>query len=155
PGLTISSNNSNPNANPSISLRGASTLRSGAAMEPYYVIDGVPGASLSLVAPDDIESIDVLRDASATAIYGSKAANGVIIVTTRRGKSGQTYMTYDDNVDIDNSAERYDIMNRILYRANMNDNEISKKPADDVAAKTDWHREVERTGCSNTQNSSL
>lgn len=83
PGLTIA-NTSDPNGAASISLRGASSLRSGEAMEPYYVIDGVPGVSLSLVAPEDIESIDVLRDASATAIYGSKAANGVIIVTTKK-----------------------------------------------------------------------
>ena len=64
PGLTIA-NTSDPNGSASISLRGASTLRTGEAMEPYYVIDGVPGVSLSLVAPEDIESIDVLRDASA------------------------------------------------------------------------------------------
>ena len=90
PGLTIA-NTSDPNGSASISLRGASTLRTGEAMEPYYVIDGVPGVSLSLIAPEDIESIDVLRDASATAIYGSKAANGVIIVTTKKGnKDGRT-----------------------------------------------------------------
>lgn len=155
PGLTISSNNSNPNANPSISLRGASTLRSGAAMEPYYVIDGVPGASLSLVAPDDIESIDVLRDASATAIYGSKAANGVIIVTTRRGKSGQTDITYNGYVAIDNIADRYDMMTGDQYRAFVNDHGFSMEPADDLGANTDWQREVERTGVSNNHNISL
>lgn len=85
PGLTIA-NTSDPNGAASISLRGASSLRTGEAMEPYYVIDGVPGVSLSLIAPEDIESIDVLRDASATAIYGSKAANGVILVTTKKAK---------------------------------------------------------------------
>lgn len=83
PGLTIA-NTSDPNGSASISLRGASSLRTGEAMEPYYVIDGVPGVSISLVSPEDIESIDVLRDASATAIYGSKAANGVIIITTKK-----------------------------------------------------------------------
>src|SRR5690606_3752012 len=155
PGLSISTNNSNPNATPSISLRGASTLRSGAAMEPYYVIDGVPGASLSLVAPDDIESIDVLRDASATAIYGSKAANGVIIVTTRRGKSGQTDITYNGYVAIDNVADRYDMMTGDQYRAFVNDNGFSMEPADDLGANTDWQREVERTGVSNNHNISL
>lgn len=86
PGLVITQS-SDPNASPSITLRGASTIRSGAAQEPYYVIDGVPGMSLALVAPDDIESIDVLRDATATAIYGSKAANGVIIINTKKGRT--------------------------------------------------------------------
>lgn len=81
-GLVVSTS-SNPNESPSITLRGASTLVEG-AMEPYYVVDGVPGVDLSLVSADDIESIDVLKDATATAIYGSKAANGVIIVTTKK-----------------------------------------------------------------------
>lgn len=54
-------------------------------MSPYYVVDGIPGVDISIVSPEDIESIDVLRDATATAIYGSKAANGVIIITTKKG----------------------------------------------------------------------
>ena len=81
-GLVVTSSG-DPNGSPSITLRGASSLREGAAMQPYYVIDGIPGVDISMVAPDDIESIDVLRDATATAIYGSKAANGVIIITTK------------------------------------------------------------------------
>ena len=84
PGLTVT-NTSDPSGTGSITLRGSSSLRDGAAMEPYYVVDGVPGVDLALVSPEDIESIDVLRDATATAIYGSKAANGVIIVTTKKG----------------------------------------------------------------------
>lgn len=83
-GLVVTSSG-DPNGSPSITLRGASSLRTGDAMQPYYVIDGIPGVDISMVAPDDIESIDVLRDATATAIYGSKAANGVIIVTTKSG----------------------------------------------------------------------
>lgn len=83
PGLTVVQSSDPTSGTASISLRGASSLRTGAAMEPYYVIDGIPGMSLSLIAPEDIESIDVLRDASATAIYGSKAANGVILITTK------------------------------------------------------------------------
>ena len=86
PGLTIVQSSDPNGGTASITLRGASSLRSGAAMEPYYVIDGVPGISLAMIAPEDIESIDVLRDATATAIYGSKAANGVIIVTPKKGR---------------------------------------------------------------------
>ena len=81
-GLVVSSS-ADPSGTPSISLRGASSLRTGSAMQPYYVVDGIPGVDISMVAASDIESIDVLRDASATAIYGSKAANGVIIITTK------------------------------------------------------------------------
>lgn len=154
-GLTISTNNSNPNATPSISLRGASTLRSGEAMEPYYVIDGVPGASLALIAPDDIASIDVLRDASATAIYGSKAANGVIIVTTKRGKSGQTNISYNGYLAIDKVAKHYEMMNAAQYRSYVKDNGFSMEPTDDLGADTDWQREVERIGVSNNHNISI
>ncbi len=71
-------------------------------MEPYYVVDGVPGVDLALVAPEDIESIDVLRDATATAIYGSKAANGVIIVTTKKGSKERTTVSYSAYVAADN-----------------------------------------------------
>lgn len=102
PGLTITQSSDPNGGTSSITLRGASSLRSGEAMEPYYVVDGVPGVSLALVAPEDIESIDVLRDATATAIYGSKAANGVIIVTTKKGKAGKATVNYNAYVAIDN-----------------------------------------------------
>ena len=83
PGLVIVQN-SDPNGGVnSLTLRGASTLNG--STSPLYVVDGIPGVNLNLISPNDIESIDVLRDASATAIYGSKAANGVIMVTTKRG----------------------------------------------------------------------
>lgn len=105
PGLTVTTS-SNPNEpNSSVILRGASTLREGDAMQPYYIVDGIPGVDLSLVAADDIESIDVLRDATATAIYGSKAANGVIIVTTKKGKRGSAHVSYNGYVAIDNVAK--------------------------------------------------
>lgn len=82
PGLVVVQN-SDPNGGVnSMTLRGASTLNG--STDPLYVVDGIPGVDLNLIPPQDIESIDVLRDASATAIYGSKAANGVIIVTTKK-----------------------------------------------------------------------
>lgn len=155
PGLTVSSNNSNPNATPSVTLRGSSTLRVGEAMEPYYVIDGVPGASLTLVAPDDIASIDVLRDASATAIYGSKAANGVIIVTTKRGHSGQASINYSGYVAIDKVAKHYQMMDGDQYRTFINSHGFSMEPTDDLGANTNWQNEVQRTGVSNNHNISL
>ena len=111
PGLTVVQSSDPTSGTASISLRGASSLRTGAAMEPYYVIDGIPGMSLSLIAPEDIESIDVLRDASATAIYGSKAANGVILITTKKGsKSEHTSVNYSAYLAFDNIAKRLDMM---------------------------------------------
>lgn len=154
PGLTITQNN-NPNATPSVTLRGASSLRTGAAMEPYYVIDGIPGVSLASIAPDDIESIDVLRDASATAIYGSKAANGVIIVTTKKGKSGHTSVTYNGYAAFDKVAKNWDLMNGDEYKAYITANSFPLEAADDFGCNTDWQKEVERTGVSFNHNVSI
>ena len=96
PGLVVVQN-SDPNGGVnSMTLRGASTLNG--STEPLYVVDGIPGVNLNLIPPSDIESIDVLRDASATAIYGSKAANGVIIVTTKKGSDGPARVTYQGYV---------------------------------------------------------
>lgn len=157
PGLTIA-NTSDPNGSPSISLRGASSLRSGEAMEPYYVIDGVPGVSLSLVAPEDIESIDVLRDASATAIYGSKAANGVIIVTTKKGnKNGKTNISYSGYVAWDKTMKTLDMMtaDEVLAYADANDLDLSGYYDVNNPANTDWQSEVLRTGFSHNHNISI
>lgn len=157
PGLTVA-NTSDPNGSASISLRGASSLRAGEAMEPYYVIDGVPGASLSLVAPDDIESIDVLRDASATAIYGSKAANGVIIVTTKKGnKDGRTSVSYSGYVAWDKTMNSLDMMTASELLDFANSNNIDLSPYYDVnnPADTNWQDEVLRTGFSHNHNVSV
>lgn len=153
PGLTITQT-SDPNGSSSITLRGASTLRTGEAQEPYYVIDGVPGVSLSLVAPDDIESIDVLRDASATAIYGSKAANGVIIVTTKKGnKNGQTNISYSNYLAVDNILKNLDLMNADELRRYASVNGISLP--NDEGANTDWQKQAQRSGISHNHNVSI
>ncbi len=157
PGLTIA-NTSDPNGSASISLRGASSLRAGEAMEPYYVIDGVPGVSLSLVAPEDIESIDVLRDASATAIYGSKAANGVIIVTTKKGnKDGKTSVSYSGYVAWDKTMKTVDMMDadQLLSYADENGIDISAYYDAANPANTNWQDEVLRTGFSHNHNVSI
>lgn len=157
PGLTVA-NTSDPNGSASISLRGASSLRAGEAMEPYYVIDGVPGASLSLIAPDDIESIDVLRDASATAIYGSKAANGVIIVTTKKGKKdGRTSVSYSGYVAWDKTMNSLDMMSADQLLEFASNNNIDLSPYYDVnnPANTNWQDEVLRTGFSHNHNVSI
>lgn len=156
PGLTITTS-SDPNATPSVTLRGASTFREGAAQEPYYVIDGIPGASIALVAPDDIESIDVLRDASATAIYGSKAANGVIIVTTKKGRQGSASVTYNGYVAMDDVSKNWDVMNATEHRSYLDANGLTMSSADyiDNTTNTNWQKEVQRTGISHNHNVSI
>ena len=149
PGLTVS-NSGDPNADPSITLRGASTLRTGAAMEPYYIVDGVPGVDLSLVATDDIESIDILRDATATAIYGSKAANGVIIVTTKHGHAGSAHVTYNGYMAVESVAKNLDLASAADLRAYAQKNGFEL--TNDMGANVDWQKEVERTGISHNHN---
>ena len=147
PGLVVSST-ADPNGSPTITLRGASTLRSG-AMSPYYVVDGIPGVDISIVAPDDIESIDVLRDATATAIYGSKAANGVIIITTKKGAEERTNVTYNGYVAFDNILKTYDMCNADELRQYAKEHNVTLK---DGGADVDWQKEVLRTGISHNHN---
>lgn len=147
PGLVVSST-ADPNGSPTITLRGASTLRTG-AMSPYYVVDGIPGVDISIVSPEDIESIDVLRDATATAIYGSKAANGVIIITTKKGAEEKTNVSYNGYVAVDNILKKYDVCTADDLRQYAKDNNITLK---DGGANTDWQDEVLRTGISHNHN---
>ena len=125
-------------------------MREGSAMEPYYIIDGVPGVDLSLVAPDDIETIDVLRDATATAIYGSKAANGVIIITTKRGKTGRASVSYNGYVAFDKIAKSLDMMSAEDLRNYAAANNFTLP--NDEGANTDWQKEVQQTGVSHNHN---
>lgn len=156
PGLIITTSN-DPTSSPSVTLRGASSFRTGEAQEPYYVIDGIPGASIALIAPEDIESIDVLRDASATAIYGSKAANGVIIVSTKKGKKGGSTVTYNGYVAIDKVSKKWEVMNAAQHKQYLKDNELVLNSADyiDNTTDTDWQNEVQRTGVSQNHNISI
>ena len=157
PGLTVSTS-SDPNASPSITLRGASTFRTGDAQEPYYVIDGIPGASISLISPNDIASIDVLRDASATAIYGSKAANGVILITTKKGSAGAAKISYDGYAAVDIVSKRLDVLNGDESRAFLKQNGITLNSVNYIGnntTNTDWQKEVQRTGFSTTHNVSI
>ena len=142
PGLVVVQN-SDPNGGVnSMTLRGASTLNG--STEPLYVVDGIPGVTLNLIPPSDIESIDVLRDASATAIYGSKAANGVIIVTTKKGAEGPARVTYSGYVSWEKIASDHKMMSADELRHYADVNGIAIKT--DLGANTNWADEVQRTG---------
>ena len=141
-----------PNKKPAVILRGPSTLREGAAQEPFYVIDGVPGASIDLLAPADIESIDILKDASSTAIYGSRAANGVIIVTTKKAKSGQSRLSYSGYAATESVSKTYHMLSGEELRAYLKKNNQTLNPIDDDGSNTNWQSLVERTGVSQNHN---
>ena len=147
PGLNISASG-DPNKPAAVILRGASTINSPGG--PFYVIDGVPGADISVIAPDDIASIDILKDAAATAIYGNRAANGVIMVTTKRGKKGQTQVVYNGYVGDERVSRRLNVMNASQLRAFLTKNGQTFSAVDDKGANTDWQKEIERSSAVST-----
>lgn len=151
PGLVIVQN-SDPNGGVnSLTLRGASTLNG--STSPLYVVDGIPGVNLNLISPNDIESIDVLRDASATAIYGSKAANGVIMVTTKRGQDGPARVTYSGYTSWERIYNDHEMMSGDELRAYAKENNLTI--SNDKGANTNWADEVQRTGFAHNHNLSI
>ncbi|NMM48088.1 SusC/RagA family TonB-linked outer membrane protein [Marinigracilibium pacificum] len=153
-GLNISSPNpGNPFAGYNIQLRGVST--SGSNTSPLVVIDGVIGGDLNSVDPNDIESIDVLKDGSAAAIYGTRASSGVIIVTTKSGQSGEAKVDYNGFTSFESIANRVEVLSAEEYIRLGNEvfpEGDPRRPAD-YGSSTDWLDEITReTGFSQSHN---
>ncbi|MFD2556728.1 SusC/RagA family TonB-linked outer membrane protein [Sphingobacterium tabacisoli] len=152
PGLIINRGGGDPTASPTIQLRGPSSLTAGTA--PFYVIDGVPGADINVVSPEDIVSMDILRDASSTAIYGSRAANGVIMVTTKRGSLGKAEINYSGYAATENISNRIDVLSASEYRSFLE--KYNMQVAESEAGyDTDWQAQLYRNGISHNQNLSI
>ncbi len=143
PGLNIT-RSGDPNRSAAIILRGASSLRDG-AQSPLFVVDGVPGADISLIAPDDIATMDILKDAAATAIYGNRAANGVIMVTTKRANKGQMQVSYSSYMAIDKVSNQYEMMDANQLKSFLAANGQSLTSKDDLGANTNWQDAVQRS----------
>ena len=140
-GLTIYNRGGNPNSGSVIRLRGLSTI--GANSSPLVVVDGVIGASLGNVDPSDIESINVLKDASAAAIYGSRGSSGVILVTTKKGGVGKTELTYNGQFTSSGVLNQIDVMSP---------GEFIAAGGRDLGSQTDWLDEVTRDAFSMIHN---
>jgi len=113
-GVTVSQNNWSPGAEATVRVRGTRSFN--ASNDPLYVIDGIPIVrGLNEINPSDIESMEILKDASATAIYGSRGANGVILITTKRGKAGKTSVNYSAYAGIQQPLRTLDIMDGAQY----------------------------------------
>ena len=158
-GVFVSNVSGEPGAAQNIIIRGIGSLRSGST--PLYVIDGfvldntstgVANNPLNFLNPQDIESIDVLKDASATAIYGARAANGVIVITTKRGKEGKTGMNLSVSTAFSSIANKIDIFGADEFRTQVNS--IGGNLFD-AGGNTDWQDELTQTGISNNVNFSL
>lgn len=148
-GLAISRPGGDPNGNFDIRLRGLSTI--GANLGPLVVIDGIIGGSLNNVDPNDIESINVLKDGSAAAIYGTRGSSGVILVTTKKGKSGIAVVEYNVYGTVETVARNTDVMNAEEWRALSAETKLGT----DFGASTDWFDEIENTAYSQVHNLSL
>ena len=141
-GLSITKPGSDPNGGFTLRLRGISTV--GANASPLVVIDGVIGGNLDLVDPADIESIDVIKDGAAAAIYGTRGSSGVILVTTKKGTAGATKVEYNVSTSVDQISRSMDVMTAAEYRA--------LPGAVDFGADTDWVDLVTRDGVSQVHN---
>ena len=109
-GVVVQQTNSAPGADAKVMIRGNRSLK--ATNDPLYVVDGVPlVVGLSEISQSDIESIDILKDASATAIYGSRGANGVVLITTKKGKSGKAVVDYNGYYGVENQAKKLELFN--------------------------------------------
>lgn len=163
-GVNVVSAGGAPGAGASVRIRGGSSLK--ANNDPLYIIDGVPidnteiqgmGNPLSTINASDIESFTVLKDASATAIYGSRASNGVIIITTKSGKSGRVKVSYDGSLAVNTKAKSIDMMKPETFRQFVTE----RRGADSNAtlalgdANTDWQKQIFRTAMSTDHNLSV
>lgn len=152
-GLSIINGTGDVTQSATIRLRGTSTLQNDQG--PLIVIDGIPGGDMSTVAPSDIESVSVLKDASSAAIYGSRAAGGVILITTKRGSGSKTQINYDGYVAFDQMANKPDLMNAAEWRAYAEYSGQDISPYDLYGANTDWFDELTRVGVSQNHSLSL
>ena len=175
-GVNIFTNTGQPGGEMRVIIRGISTINASAS--PLYIVDGVAMQDFNLLNPNDIESIEVLKDASAAAIYGARGANGVIMVTTKRGNAGKgVHISYDGSVSISSMAKKMDVMNSAEWMAafkqgleNANawqgknfDTDLSKIFTDQrfftadgtPIYDTDWQDEASRTAISHNHQLSI
>lgn len=160
PGVVVTTDGGNPGGGAAIRIRGGASLN--ASNDPLVVIDGVPMTSsygsaspLTLISPDNIESMTILKDASATAIYGSRASNGVIIVTTKKGQSGRPQVSFSANWHVNTPGRRWHVLDGNEYREKIKQYGSEKAQALLGDANTDWQDEIFRTAFSQDYNLSV
>jgi len=164
PGVVVTLNGGKPEGGADIRIRGGSSLN--ATNDPLIVIDGVPvdnsgvtgmSNSLSMISPDNIESFTILKDASATAIYGSRASNGVIIITTKRGQSGKPQINFTANMYVNTPRNKVGVLDGDQFRQVITDYYGEGSPAYNLlgTANTNWQDEILRTSVSSDYNLSV
>lgn len=155
PGVIVTSNSGAPGGSVNVRIRGIGTVNNS---DPLYVVDGMPVSNIDYLGTSDIQSMEILKDASATAIYGARGANGVVLITTKQGKAGKTAVTLDayfgvnkvnNNLDLLNGSQWYELQTAI--------NEVRGSAAIDLSkvdrnTSTDWMKEITRTAAIQSYN---
>jgi TonB-linked SusC/RagA family outer membrane protein len=151
-GVQVTQTNSEPGGNVSIRIRGTNSINTG--NEPLFVVDGFPGAGdLNSINPSDIESVEILKDASATAIYGSRGANGVVLITTKKGKVGKGTINLEGYQGVQVVRNKYELMNAREFAQYLNDVNAGSTTLpppyrqgqiDSLGEGTDWQDEILR-----------
>ncbi|MDT8886949.1 TonB-dependent receptor [Aquirufa sp. LEPPI-3A] len=157
-GVNVTSATGEPGGTQGITIRGPGGIRSGST--PLFVIDGLAldnsstggGNPLNFINPQDIETIDVLKDASATAIYGSRGANGVILVTTKKGKAGTSKIEFSTSVGVSSITRALPVLSATEFRKQVVAN---SGILEDFGANTDWQKEITRQAMTKNYNLSL
>lgn len=151
PGVVVTSNSGAPGGSVNVRIRGVGTVNNS---DPLYVVDGMPVSDINYLSTSDIQSIEVLKDASATAIYGSRGANGVVLITTKKGNVGKTTVTLDayygvskilNNLDLLSGPEWYDLqtnINKVKEAAGLSGFDLTKVNRN---TSTDWIDQITRT----------
>ena len=181
PGLSIRQTSASPNGSYDMVIRGSASIEAGNT--PLYVIDGFPGGDINAINPGDIESVEVLKDASATSIYGARASNGVILINTKKGKVGTLNVNFKANTSFQTISNPYDMVdakdymnlsnaffkeqwlydNKIAPYGNTDPGTVTSSPKiaftdEQIAAAsnvTDWFDEITRTGILNEEGISI
>ncbi len=152
-GVQVTQTNSQPGASFTVRVRGTNSISS--SSDPLYVIDGYAGADINAINPNDIASIEVLKDASATAIYGSRGANGVILITTRKGTPGRNAVSFDMYTGVQQVGKTFDMMNAKQFATYLNQVTAADAPTmalpftqaqiDAMGAGTNWQKDLFRS----------
>ncbi|MFC2138363.1 TonB-dependent receptor [Bacteroidota bacterium] len=161
-GLSIvRTNGGDPTSGYELLLRGSSSVQ--ASLEPLVVIDGIPGGSLDAISPEDVESIDILKDGSAAAIYGTRGTNGVILVTTKKGQKGALQVEFSSRYFTERVSNKIEVLSAAEFLATKeewatSDNEVKVEKSGnmiDYGYDTDWFEEIIRNPFSHNQHLAL
>ncbi|MNK20790.1 TonB dependent receptor [compost metagenome] len=160
-GVVVQNNNGGPEGDVSIRIRGANSLTYG--NDPLIIVDGIQNASIATINPNDIKSIDVLKDAAALSIYGARGTNGVILITTKNGKDSPFTVAYDSFVSSDRVRKKLGLLDAKTYATFLNEAQtangynpiFTQSELDALGKGTDWQNEIFQTGVTQSHNLSI